>query len=345
MLGLARASEWAGWWAEQGSNLDATITDITSTATDNDRTFLVRPSYYADWTGVTEDTGTNGRMTLASGSAAFDMTSIGTNDKRLAQSVTFRVGTDWMVSASGAFVNGWNWNMGYNNNGSFTSRGMNAYKTTSNYGFSSGDGGDVLIAHATFDANYRNTWLTYMSCMSPTPATDFASWTGGTDPFGNGWGTRARLINAETGTLISTVDTWNYNAAGTIDLTQTWELNTGTYQFGASVASADISLYDRDQMEFISFWHAIGSSFDPAVYSNEFFGTGIASTVAGVRSWIQWTAGSAGTLLNNGTEDYGYKIPAGGDIFGSRAPDGMELEIYADPAAVTAQTIPEFIQL
>jgi hypothetical protein len=182
--------------------------------------------------------------------------------------------------------------------------------------------------------------------MSPTPAADFADWTGGTDPFGNGWGTRARLINAETGTLISTVDTWNYGAAGTIDLTQTWELNSGTYAFGASVSSGgDISLYDRDQMEFISMWHAIGSSFDPSVYSDEFFGTGIASTVAGVRSWIQWTASSAGTLLNNGTVDYGYAIPAGGDIFGSRAPDGTEFQIIADIFAVTAQTIPEFIEL
>lgn len=346
MLGLARASQWAGWWAEQGSNLDATIADVTSTATDNDRTFLVRPSYYAAWTGVTEDTGTNGRMELASGSAAFDMTSIGTNDKRLAQSVTFRVGTDWMVSASGSFTDAWSWSMGYDNNGSFTDRSMNAYKTGSNYGFGSGQGGVVQIAHATFDASYRNTWLTYMACMSPDPTADFADWTGGsTDTPGYGWGTRARLINAETGTLISTTDAWNSAAAGTIDLTQAWELNASSYSFGCSVGSADISLYDRDQMEFISVWHAIGSSFDPAVYSDEFFGTGIASTVAGVRSWVQWTASSAGTLLNNGTEDYGYSIPAGGDIFGSRAPDGTELEIYADPAAVTAQTIPEFIQL
>ena len=345
MLGLAKASEYAGWW-NTGGNLVATITDVTSTATDNDRTFLVRPSRYADWSGVTTQNFINGNMTLASGSAAFDMASTGTNDKRLAQSVTFRVGTDWMVSASGSYTPAWNWTIGYNNNGTNVNRGLAASKTTSHYSFASDSSNPVSISIATFDADYRNTWLTLMTCTSPTPVADFANWAAATtDPEGYGWGTRARLINAETGTVIGQNDSWNFSAAGTIDLTQTWQLNAGSYEIGVSLNSNDISLYNRNQMEFISFWHAIGSSFDPAVYSDEFFGTGIASTVAGVRSWVQWTASSAGTLLNNGTVDYGYKIPAGGDIFGSRAPDGTEFNIVADNTAVTAQTIPEFIQL
>jgi hypothetical protein len=214
-----------------------------------------------------------------------------------------------------------------------------------------GDGGDIQIPFDTFDnGDYRNKWLTLICSSSDDPAADFSGWNQGTDPFGNGWGTRSYLVNAQTAEVLNTADTWNYGSAGTLDLTQTWTLGFGSSSYTlnqfTSLGNTDPSVDDRNQINFISYWYAVGSSFDPADYYTEFTGTGIAGTVGGVQAWLTWTAGTAGTVLTNGSSiDYGYSIPAGGNIMASRAPDNAEFQIQAQIDATSAQTIPTFTSL
>lgn len=346
-----RAAQYAGWWNQGGSNRIGSITDTTTTATSIGTNFLVRPSYYASWAGVTW-AGSAGDSYVTSGSTTIDTTGVGLNGKKCVLATTFRVGTNWMTTAptdSGFYVGYGVYNV-TNSNGTQSYRQTNSYKSNNIYGFSTGDGGNINIPAATFDASYRNKWLTYLAATSDNPTVDFANWTGGsTDTFGYGWGTRAYLINAETGTVIDTGDGWNYGAANSPDLAQYWTWGDGTSSYTLNhfiYYQNDISLYYRNDVTFLSHWYGLGSSLDPGATWPYFYGTGIPATVAGVKAWNRWIFGSAGTVLTNGSGiDYGYTIPIGGTAMGSRAPANTVLRIQADVSATSAQTIPTFISL
>jgi hypothetical protein len=345
MLGLARASEYAGWWS--GGAL--VIADNTTTTTSLFGSLLTRPSYYTSWTGVTYPNSA-GVSLVPSGSTTIDTTGIGTEAKRSLASLTFRVGQDWMTTAPTTdFYQGFFVAHSLQNDTVNTFRSVAVNKNNNQYLLTNGAGGDITIPAATFDADYRDRWLTYIVATSDTPTTTFAGWTGGaTDPLGNGWGSRALLVDTITGDILGTRDAWNYSSAGTVDLTQTWTwgFDTSTYYDNHFLFfGGDIGQYNRADHNMISNWFAIGSTADPAVYYTQLTGTAISGTVAGIKSWSNWTFSEAGTVLNNGTVDYGYQNSIDGTVFGSRLPAGAVFDLIADPGAMTAQTIPQFVSI
>lgn len=337
-------------WYSQGSNLLVSIADTTTTSTSLNNNLLVRPSYYANYDGVTA-TLAGGTAFADTGTNVINTTGTGTNGKKYIISTTFRVGSNWMTTSTD------NWQAGFgvydvtNSNGTQAFRQSNAYKAKNwqnifQYGFSIGDGGDVQINEDIFDANYRNRWLTYLAATSDNPTADFANWSGGTTDYGNtGWATRAYLIDVQAGTVIGTNDNWNYGQHNSPDLTQTWTIGFGSSSYALNhfvYFMSDISLYHRNDVDFLSHWYSIGNNLDPSVYWPYFVGTGVGGTVGGVKSWVRWIMGGSGNLVTN-TVDVGYKYNIGSQ--GSRLPSGTVLSIYANNSAQSAQTIPTFTSL
>ena len=317
LLGIARTADLAGWTAFPGANLVASISDTTATTTTGGG-IVLRPTYYADFstTGATQQAQT---FAFANSATAIDMTGTGTNAKKQIFALTFRVGDDWMTTAPSTYTSAYSQFVLFDNAGtqSFRSITLAQEPGAANYVFGTANNVNVYVNKTLFDANYRNKWLTCIYSTSDTSA-DFANWAGGTDPYGNAWAGRVRLYETETMTPIASVysdlgDGWLSNATGSVpDLTQSWDLSAGTYNFNPfGFFNGDSTLYYRTDLEVMSVWYTIGSMVDTGdtQYSNQLAGSAFSTTVNSIKPWIAYAFHGAGTAQINAGDIWAYTNP------------------------------------
>jgi hypothetical protein len=138
------------------------------------------------------------------------------------------------------------------------------------------------------------------------------------------------LIDVSSGQIIQKQDGWSFRAAGTIDLTQTWYLNTGgSYTFSSSLSlSTDSELaYDIAFASSQSYIGTTADPADPAVYL-DLLGTGFNTELNGDTPIAGWTFDSAGTAVTGTYGTYGYSTDI---VPWTRLPtSGNTIQITAD---------------
>ena len=301
MLGMARASEYAGWWT-RGSPILQTSLTVTSTVA---QPFLISPRYYADMSGSTDNTNTSPVFVYPSGATTtMDMTGVPNQPKRTVSAMTFRVGTNWMTTApTTGNTDGLVWFNNMNNAGtdSFYSCGISLLNNV--YQFRPSSFGTAITMSPSTFSTYRNRWLGLVCATSDSTST-FANWTGtGTNTYS--WAQRSVLYDLENRTVIATADSYATQAVGTVDLTQAWNFGfaTGTYYSNMFFNLTNPSTYYRYDCQIASGWHCMGETMDPAVYATQMLGSGISATVNGVRAWGLWASDGAGTTSGNQTTE------------------------------------------
>jgi hypothetical protein len=348
MLGAGRASQLAGWWNTAVGNLVATINDITTT-TATGGGIVLRPTYYADFS-TTSATQQAQMLVLPDSSTTIDMTGTGTNAKKQIFAMTFRVGSDWMTTAPTDYTQAFEMYMPFDNAGtqSFRSITLAQEPGGNRYVFGTAQGPNLYVDKTTFNNNYRNKWLTAIYSTSDTSA-DFANWAGGTDTYSQSWAGRCRLYETETMTPVPSYyanggDGWLFETTGsTPDLTQAWNLNAGTYNFGPfGFFSSDSTLYYRTDMQVMSVWYTIGDMIDPAEtqYSNQLAGSAFSKTVNGIKPWVAFAFHGAGTPQVNAGDTWGYDNPV--YTWGRLPPAQVRISVEFDTP--TPQP-PEYISL
>jgi len=324
MLGLGRASQYAGWWNQNQAVTLKTSLTVSSTIA---QPFLVSPRYYVDMNG----SASNAQVYAKSpGGGSFDMTGVVNQPKRSVQAMTFQIGTNWMVSAStSGFVAG---NQSYNimsNNGTESYYSIQINKLNGAYQFTT-NGFLGLSLSAAALSSYRNRWLTAIICTSDSTS-DFANWTGtGANTYS--WASRVVLYDILSDTVIATADTYATQAVGTVDLTQTWTFGyaSSSYFVNNFINFSNLTLYDTDEFLISQQWFAIGETLDPGVYYSELAGNAVNSTVDGVRAWLNINSNSVGTVILDGNlNDYGYYVDIG-TWGGARQPSDSQYEIHGN---------------
>ena len=331
MLGAARTAWSAAAWNTGGPLVGTASTTITGNALTIDNMF-VRPSRYVDFGTVAALGNFSPSIGITGGPDNIDMTGTGTNSRQQLDALTFRPGTDWLADAAG-YLNGGGLTNTYNNNGTPEQRGPN-WRTdgddpeTGGIVFSSGGAGtNIRFPGDQFD-QYRNRWLTFIAASSDDSA-DFANWTGGTSPNAYDWAFRLVLLDVSSAQIIGQADGWSFRAAGTIDLTQDWEINgSSDYHLNSSLnlPTEDLSQYD---IEFACYQGIMGSTADPAdpaVYL-DLMGTGFNTLTQGLKPIVGWTFDAAGTAITGTYGTYGYSQDL---ITWSRLPSGLTSTIQAD---------------
>ena len=336
MLGAARTAWYAAAWNAGGRNLQGLATTTVNAIADTINNLFVRPSRYADFSPVTT-LSSFGPGSNFTGDGAIDMTGIGTNSRKQLDAVTFRPGSTWLVGMT-EFTNGGGLSNQYNNNGESQSRGPSWWSNGDDpeFGgivFSSGGASVSLTFPGDQFDQYRDRWLTFIAATSDNTE-DFANWSGGSAPNAFNWAFRLVLIDVETAEIIQQRDGWSFRAAGTIDLTQSWYLNSGgSYVFGSGInlSNDSASAYD---IAFASSQSYIGSTADPAdpaVY-NDLLGTGFNTAYGGQTPISGWTFDSAGTAITGTYGTYGYstavvpwsRLPTSGTAFQIQADNNLD---------------------
>jgi len=331
MLSTARTAFYSMAW-NQGGNLVAQASTVISGVLQTINNLFVRPSRYADFSPVTSLT-SFGPGTNLIGSGAIDMTGIGTNSRKQLDAITFRPGSTWLAGVE-EFTNGGGLFNQYNNNGESQTRGpgWRSNGDDPEFGgivFTSGGAAVNLVFPGDQFDQYRDRWLTFIAASSDNTE-DFANWSGGSAPNEYNWAFRLVLIDVSSGQIIQKRDGWSFRAAGTIDLTQSWYLNSGgSYVFGSSInlSTDSASAYDIAFASSLSYIGSTADPADPAVYL-ELAGTGFNTAYGGQTPISGWTFDSAGTALTGTYGTWGYSTDI---VPWSRLPtSGVTIRIQAD---------------
>lgn len=304
MLGLARAAQYAGWGQRAPSMRDTvTVTSLVA------QPFVVAPRYYADFNGAASNSIS---YVYSPSEGAFNMTGVVNQPKRSVQSITFQVGTDWMVSAptTGYESGAQTYNI-MGNNGTENYYSIQINKNNNLYTFQTNAFNGMTLTPTQF-SSLRGRWLTAIISTSDSTS-DFANWAGtGSNTYS--WASRTVLYDILADSVVASADTYAYQAVGTVDLTQTWTLgyNSSSYYVNPFIVFNDLTQYDRDQYLTAGNWFAIGQTLDPLVYYRELSGSAVNSTVGGVQAWMNTASNDVGTVILDGNlNDYGYEVEIG----------------------------------
>jgi hypothetical protein len=353
MIGLARTAQLAGW----GGGSAVRIQSTTTSSDQFDTTLLVRPSFVADYNGVT-NSNAGSSLVAQDNDQLYDLTGVGTNSSKQIYAATFRVGTDWLTTGSteGPFTLGFNIFYAFQN--SEVNDFRNIFASRQQFDdddvmivFGNGRGGQISFTEQQF-APLRNRWLTFITATSDNPVEDFSGWNtaqAGPDFSNIGWGSYSMLIDTETAQVIAVNFGWNFNEQTTIDLTLPWAVNdfeadNNLNTFFWLDNAAD--LFNRTQVEIASHWCTFGDVLDPEVYWPNLTGTGVAGTVGGVQAWQVWDFVDAGTAIENDQDlIFAYSTGIGGDRTGSRLPNSATFDLNIFSGIGEATTVPEFKSL
>lgn len=344
MLGVAAHIQRAGWAQSSAADLvgEASIQVLTAAVTQDN--MFVRPSRYADFSTISALGNQGAGLNLSGAAGSFDMTGIGTQNRRQLDALTFRVGNNWLADAE-QFLAGGGVNNIYNNDGAQEFRGVNWSNQGpgefGGYTFTAGGAGiSVKLSHETMDL-FRNRWLTFIAASSDNQA-DFASWSGFDSPNSHSWAFRLMLLDVSSAEIIGSADGWSFRASGPVDLTQDWQHNSNSdYVLDHGIFIPNDSLSQLD-IEFAAYQHIMGSTADPADPSVRFdlMGTGFNTETQGLRPMVGWTFDSEGTAVTGDTgETNGFQQPIPN---WSRLPSARTViisgDFFQDPAEA-----PEFI--
>ena len=331
MFGLARASEYAGWWSGRPPAAAMTLTftvDIPQVA-------LVSPRYYGDFDGVANSGGQMG-LNATGTNKDIDMTGVVNQPRRSVNALTFRVGTNFLATAGNSgFFDGIQNYHNLNSNGTDIFYNAGLVKNNGTYLIGQTNGARISLTAAQMDT-YRDRWLGMVYATSNV-STDFSNWSGGSDTGNTNWASRVVVCDVLTGAIIGQNDAWSTQTYGNIDLTQQYTLNFGSssyYDNEFVYWGGNMALYDRDESQVASSWFCVGSVLDPVDYVDELVGFGITHTVGSVQAWSYFYMDEAGTASGRG---YSQPMPTG-----SRMPGNVNVFVQT---AANASPVPDFVQI
>jgi hypothetical protein len=300
MLGLSRASQYAGWWGGTPKFVSNSVIGVDSRSRYLD-SFSLTPNAY----------------TVPPATRSFDNTSL-VNGAKGTQVVTFKYqaqsnytwGTDSAASGyelikngSGSFAFFQPCNYAFSYQSTSNEWDMAPARTTT---------GNFLAWRSSYNAynyftltgnlpwdTYADRWMTMIVSYSDT-ASDFANWTGTTG--GTNYYQRMILQDAETGQLLSQTDS-RYSAFQGFPTnwsTYTWSWDSGS-PGSSTEARTQMNFFDAggqfDQTDFLTTagWMCQGTVIDPLAtvngvqLSQYFVGQCFPETVNSVRAWFNWT--------------------------------------------------------
>lgn len=261
MLGIGRASQYAGWWS--GGNPSVTFTTTSDLAYTNFQT----PSYSL-LTGVG---GSPANSWDVVNSGSYDITGYsslsGFNNARSTQVATIYI--EWPTSgiSSGAFV-GYTQYCQMKQNGTTFYYNCQWQLTNSNTQLNilgGVPGGNTLTLPGSY-TQYMGRWLTVVWSCSETQSS-YTNWgtSGGTGNYA-----RTAVFDTESGELISKLD---YRTTTTLCSWSTWPTTVPAVEFGNNYA-AEIGGFgsgsspDYYNTRFSNFWASFGTMFDPLTTTN-----------------------------------------------------------------------------
>jgi hypothetical protein len=317
MLGLGRASEYAGWWTGKPSFASTSATTATTVGQFNGFSSQLVNN---DW----NTPALNGNPTTFS----FDNTGI-VNARAQVAAVTLRFDVmsnyNWVTdTATGSLYQSVKTNsttlyppssalLAMANNTGTTYTGVQIYGlcrtvTTNRYAIFYNPNGYGFIPFTTSFDTLANTWITIVVAQAPTSAS-FSNWTGGTPQSGNFYPVRACIINSQTGDLIEKVDinTNQFQGYSTTYATETWypySNATGpgsAYFYTQSQSKFDTAYNPTPNVYYASTWACVGEVFDPTATTSSvsnyryLCGSNLPGTVASVQAWVNWSSASSAT--------------------------------------------------
>ena len=323
MLGLARASQWAGWWTA-GAEPEARDMTVTFAVTAQG---IPSPRYAADFTLVDPppNFGTITQYAQDTDGANINVSGIGTQSVSTTVATTFRVGQDWLNPSLDYYSTPWNSYDTFGNAVSATSVFFNVGIQTDPgqiklHGYSA-PGYDVGNA---WPAEWRDRWLTLI-CSSSNNSADFNNWTAGSNEYDIYQ--RVCLVDTVTGEILvqhdddQTFTDWN----NTIEFDQPWNMafdsTYGNYYYGAFISgvSDDWAAGNLQDIQIATQWKSFGSMVDPVGNTQYLASFSPPTDIAGVTAWARLISRDTGTALNNGNVDYAYSANVVNQ--GQRLPD------------------------
>jgi hypothetical protein len=285
MLGLGRASEYAGWW-----NTGLQSVAFTSTSTLGTSIYQT-PTY--SWLLNNSTRNING----VGSSGTVDLTGLtgftGYNNLRSTRIAHFYFpSTVWNSAAAQTIAVVQSHDL-YNSGTQYpfqvqisldTSGAIKVFRFASLFLSFNESGGVTLPGTHT---QYTDTWLTVVSVSAETSSV-FASWAGGTQGT-NTQATRLAVYNTATGVLIARSDAWRNSTTAT----PTWPtLSTITNplpQESGPNWSIDITAYTQTGYDtrIAGMWVGLGTVFDPLSETNTSWRTAMpAETIGNAQSWM-----------------------------------------------------------
>ena len=309
-IGIQRASEYAGWWANQTPRIAGSVSFIPTIA----NPFPVQPRYYVDNPSTYNTHGALFNVVPAS-VQAMDMTGITTNGQQITIAYTMRFGTNFLSGAANGYGLSWYDRYAISSTQYFPNFGLQATSVSGAYNLFFGSTG--IFEQASFNnfSSLRNTWLG-MICSVSNTSSSFSSFTAQTS--GRNTFIRMAIVNVETGELIQQTDISNATTPDNRQLTNQyyWDVSSAsTYSYEPFLyptgGSGEWDYHNVSDFDMASIWVNWGSALDPAVYYSQLVGSAVSSTVGGQQAWF---ANNFDNATNN-ADGYTSTVMAG-----SRAP-------------------------
>ena len=326
MLGLGRASQYAGWWS--GGPAQVTMKSVTSLNYKVEQT----PSF--SWLGVPDSStgpvqGAPGRTAIFSAgnvNAANVASQTGYNNYNWTQVMTFAISypTTGLVSNDG-----YKYDQKFQGNGGdFTSNFAWVVKYTGNQLTINWPGTPSILLPATNYYDYNDRWLTLVVSIS-NDKTNFSNWTGGTST--GTYYCRMLVVDTNTGAKVAQSDTaqsgrpmgmpddfasWISNAGGNISTTRSdpysYSLNNGS------------SAYPQEYLRIAGYWVSFGTMFDPLTVTDTSWRTTRPSNQFGnATAWLNCQFGDYG---NTAGYDTAWSVTSDQDRF-TPATTGHQMDL------------------
>lgn len=327
MLGAARTA----WFSTAWNTGDIKITAEFNTTAELNDIHVMRPLKFAGWTGVVV-----GAIRQALGvdsgpgpGEQINSNDIGSDGRNTVAAYTVRFGNSFLADLGNNFVSGLEFVPIFEFDGGRDDRNLNMNYNSGNWGFF-GQADSAVLTDSQFNAA-RNQWLGVIIATS-FGSSAFGSWTGGSDPTGHNWAQRVTIVNLETRQIMSQADGWAFRPGTGVNPAGGYYFGGGggPNQFKFLINNGD-GAYNGGDWNLAAVWYAVGSVLDPAVHWPSICGTGAASTVEGVRAWMNFRFDSADApvpIVNNNSQTTGHRLTVGNP--GDRAPSAARINLESN---------------
>jgi len=309
MLGLARAAQSAGWSARGIQLFSSSVTDIVASTSWADRISIYNnneyysPSFGDNLTSTFDQTGmvSGNRVTNISTFRFAAQSAFVFDQDVLAQDYDYLQPTSGSVTQHAPFF-------AYNSDGqnvffgSLASPKLGRKRSNNNLAFLLDFGTYHWCEMPVTWDSFADQWITVIISGSSTD-TDFTNWSAAP-----GFGTyafRVTITDAESGVLLCQKDTYanQFNPVITDQASRTWRYRSEAGDSATAWLQTQIRMGDQLGTNLVTAagWAVSGEMLDPLatvdgrpVYQY-FVGQNFPETVAGVRAWINFSAGTTST--------------------------------------------------
>ena len=159
--------------------------------------------------------------------------------------------------------------------------------------------------------SYTNQWLTLVSSTAETSSV-FANWTGGSQG-SNTFALRNALYNTQTGALIAINDAWGTSSSlpaplGTLPTSLPMFISPASGPYPSLSVLLEDPQVANSQITHGTFWMSAGQTFDPQSATDTSWRTSSPSaTIANAKAWINIQMDTS-TQIGNGSPTYTYFV-------------------------------------